>query len=93
MLDKETKLRLEKFIDKINVVDSRVYSMKIAFDDHFIYLQFEVIGEGVQQVLRINDFICGKYSMMNVYAEISDAILEIIEREYSIRLERLLRDE
>lgn len=90
MLDKETKLKLEEFITKINEKDSRVFRVKIAFDEHFIYLQFEVFGEGVQHVLRISDFINGMYSMLNVYEEITDAILKIIKREYSIRLAEVL---
>ena len=93
MLDKETKLKLENFIDKITVEDSRVYDMEIAFDEHFIYLQFEVLDNGVQHVLQISDFIHGCYSMGSVYTEITDAILKIIEREYSIRLARLLDNE
>lgn len=92
MLDRETKLKLEKFIDKINEEDMRVLDAKIAFDEHFIYLQFEMLGKGVQHVLQISDFINGRYTMGNVYAEISEAILKIIEREYSIKLERLLHD-
>ena len=92
MLDKETKSKLLEFISKINEKDCRIYSVKIAFDAHFIYLQFEVLAEGVQQVLQISDFIYGKYSMYNVYTEISDAILKIIEREYSVRLARVLHD-
>ena len=92
MLDKVTKSKLENFIDKINEKDSRVYNMKIAFDENFIYLQFEVLDEGVQHVLQISDFIKGRYSMCNVYTEISEAILKIIEREYSIKLVRLLHD-
>lgn len=90
MLDKETKIKLQEFINKINEKDSRVYRVKIAFDEHFIYLQFEVFGEGVQHVLQINDFIHGMYNMECVYTEISDAILKIIEREYATRLRRLL---
>lgn len=50
MLDRETKSKLEKFIDKINEED------------------------------------------VSVYAEISEAILKIIEREYSIKLARVLHD-
>lgn len=97
MLDKVTKSKLENFIDKINIEDSRVYSMEIAFDEHFIYLQFEVFDEGIQHVLQISDFINrsinGGYSMNIAYAEITDAILKIIEREYKIRLARLLDNE
>lgn len=93
MLDKETKSKLQEFINKINEKDSRVfYNVKIAFDEHFIYLQFEVLGEGVQQVLQIGDFINGMYNMDCVYIEITDAILKIIEREYTTRLRRLLDD-
>lgn len=92
MLDKETKIKLQEFINKINEKDSRVYRVKIAFDEHFIYLQFEVFGEGVQQVLQIKDFINGMYSMYNVYTEITDAILKIIKREYSTRLAEVLYD-
>lgn len=97
MLDNVTKSKLENFINKINVEDSRAYSVKIAFDEHFIYLQFEVFSEGIQHVLQISDFINrsinGKYDMDIVYAEITDTILKIIEREYSIRLARLLDNE
>lgn len=92
MLDKETKIKLQEFINKINEKDSRVYRVKIAFDEHFIYLQFEVFGEGVQHVLQIKDFINGMYSMYNVYTEITDAILKIIKREYSTRLAEVLYD-
>lgn len=92
MLDKETKLKLEEFISKINEKDSRVYSVEIAFDEHFIYLQFEVLDKGVQEVLQISDFIDSRYSMDSVYIKISDVILKIIEREYALRLSRLLYD-
>lgn len=92
MLDKETKIKLEEFIKKINEKDSRVYSVEIAFDEHFMYLQFEVLGEGVQHVLQISDFIDGRYNMGSVYTKLSDTILKIIEREYSIKLSRLLYD-
>ena len=92
MLDKETKSKLENFIDKINEVDSRVDSMKIAFDEHFIYLQFEVLDEGVREVLRISDFIGGRYDKRYVYSEITEVILKIIEREYTKRLARVLYD-
>lgn len=92
MLDRETKSKLEKLIDKINEKDDRVYDMKIAFDDPFIYLQFEVLDEGVQTVLSINDFISNRYDMNCVYTEISDAILKIISREYSMKLARSLHD-
>ena len=97
MLDNVTKSKLEKFIDKINVEDGRIYSVEIAFDEHFIYLQIELFDEGIQHVLQISDFtnnfINGRYNMDIVYAEITDAILKIIEREYSIRLARLLDNE
>ena len=92
MLDKETKLKLEEFISKINEKDRRFYSAEIAFDEHFIYLQFVMLAEGVQEVLRINDFINGMYNTECVYTEISNAILKIIEREYTTRLRRLLDD-
>lgn len=92
MLDKETKLKLEEFILKLNQKDSRVYSVEIAFDEHFIYLQFEVLGKGVQHVLQISDFIRGQYIAGSVYTAISDGILKIIEHEYAIRLTRLLHD-
>ena len=92
MLDKETKLKLEEFISKINEKDSRVYSVEIAFDEHFIYLQFEVLDKGVQEVLQISDFIDSRYTMDSVYIKISDVILKIIEREYALRLSRLLYD-
>ena len=92
MLDKETKSKLEKFIDKINEVDSRVDSMKIAFDEHFIYLQFEVLDEGDQEVLLASDFINSRYNKRFVYTEITEAILKIIEREYAMRLARALYD-
>lgn len=92
MLDKETKLKLEEFISKINEKDSRVYSVEIAFDEDFIYLQFEVLDKGIQEVLQISDFIDSRYSMYIVYIKISDVILKIIEREYALRLSRLLYD-
>lgn len=92
MLDKETKSKLVEFINKINEKDCRVYRFKIAFDEHFIYLQFGVLGDDVQHVLQIKDFINGMYSMYNVYTEITDAILKIIKREYSTRLAEVLYD-
>lgn len=92
MVDKETKIKLKEFITKINEKDRRIYSVKIAFDEHFIYLQFEVLDEGVQHVLQISDFINGMYNMERVYTEITDAILKIIEREYSTRLRRMIND-
>lgn len=92
MLDKETKSKLEKFIAKINETDSRIYSVEIAFGENFIYLQFEVRGDGVQHVLRAKDFINGMYDMGSVYTAISDEILKIIAREYSIKLSRALYD-
>lgn len=92
MLDRETKIKLEKFIDKINEEDVRVLDVKIAFDEHFIYLQFEVFSKCIQHVLQISDFINGRYSMCNVYTKISGAILKIIEREYSIKLAKMLDD-
>lgn len=66
--------------------------MKIAFDEHFIYLQFEVLDEGDQEVLIISDFINGMYNKRYVYAEITEAILKIIQREYTMRLARVLYD-
>lgn len=92
MLDRETKLKLENFINKINEEDVRALYVKIAFDENFIYLQFEVKGEGVQTVLSINDFIHNRYDMDSIYIEITETILKIIAREYSIRLARLLHD-
>lgn len=92
MLDRETKSKLEKLIDKINEEDVRALDVKIAFDEHFIYLQFEVFSEGTQHVLQISDFINGNYSAGSVYTEISDAILKIINREYSIKLARVFHD-
>ena len=92
MLDKETKLKLEEFTNKLNENDRRLYSVEIAFDENFIYLQLEVLGNGVQKVLQISDFINGMYSMCNVYTQISDVILKIIEHEYAKRLGRLLHD-
>lgn len=98
MLDKETKYRLECFIDYLSEKDTRVKELRIKFDDNFIYVSgFIKVLENeyvLRETFKISYYLIGgKYDKELILLRLIDDILKrisanidaVIKGEYHAR--------